>query len=151
MGVNMSKAKKVIRKQLRPVRVFSEEFKKKIVADIESSLLRVCTVVREQGVSESAVYKWINKYSRHLRSGHKLVVEMESEAYKTQQLQQRIAELERIVGQKQILLDFYEKMMELAGQELGVDLKKNFFTPPSTGSTTTGSSTAMPSATSMKP
>jgi transposase len=138
----MSKAKKVIKNQLRPMRVFSEELKKKIVADIESGQLRVSTVVREQGVSTTAVYAWINKYSRHLRSGQKQVVQMESEAYKTQQLQQRVAELERIVGQKQILLDFYEKMMDLAGEELGVDLKKNFFTPPSTGSTPTGNSTA---------
>jgi transposase len=137
----MSKAKKITRKELRPVRIFSEELKKKIVSDIETAQVRICTVVREYGVSESAVYQWINKYSRNLRSTHKMVVEMESEAYKTRMLEERIAELERMVGQKQIQLDFYEKMLELATKELGVDLKKNFFTPPSTGFASTKLST----------
>ncbi len=45
--------------------------------------------------------------------------------------------MERIVGQKQILLDFKEKMIELAEETYKVDIKKKFSDKPSdtTGST----------------
>ena len=38
----------------------------------------------------------------------------------------KIAELEQVIGQKQILLEFQEKMMELASKEVGFDLKKKY-------------------------
>jgi hypothetical protein len=55
---------------------------------------------------------------------------MESEAQKTKLLQQRVAELERIVGQKQIEIDFLNELITVAGAELKVDLKKTFCTKP---------------------
>ena len=45
-----------------------------------------------------------------------------------------IKELERTVGRKQIMIDYLEKMMEIAKDELDIDIKKNFGTPQSTGS-----------------
>jgi len=41
-------------------------------------------------------------------------------------LQKRIAELERIVGQKQLELDFLNKLIEIGSKELEFDFKKNF-------------------------
>jgi transposase len=41
---------------------------------------------------------------------------MESEALKTKQLQDRNAELERIIGQKQMQIDYLEKLIELASE-----------------------------------
>jgi hypothetical protein len=69
---------------------------------------------------------------------------MESEAYKTQQLLQRLAELERIVGQKQMEIDFLNKLLEIGSEEMGFDLKKNFSTKLSngTGSTEKGTATS---------
>lgn len=55
-----------------------------------------------------------------------------SERLKRQE--QRIKELERIIGQKQINIDFLEKMIELAKEDLDIDIKKNYSTPQSTGS-----------------
>ncbi|TBH70176.1 hypothetical protein EWU22_13130, partial [Aquirufa nivalisilvae] len=45
-------------------------------------------------------------------------------------LKKKVAELERIVGQKQILLDFKDKMIDLAEQAYGVDIKKKFDSKP---------------------
>ena len=53
---------------------------------------------------------------------------MESEAHKTQCLQAQVAELERIVGQKQLQIDYLEQLIELASKELKVDIRKNFVT-----------------------
>ncbi len=53
---------------------------------------------------------------------------MESEAHKSQMLQQRVAELERVIGQKQLELDFLNKLFEIGSQEMGFDIKKNLST-----------------------
>jgi hypothetical protein len=52
-------------------------------------------------------------------------------------LEQRVKELEQIVGKKQIEIDYLEKMIDVAKEELQIDIKKNFNTPQSTGSATT--------------
>ena len=115
-------------------RVFSEALKKKIVTDIEGNKISVAAVGREYDVSQTSVYRWLCKYSRHLQSGKKLVLQMDSEAYKTKELEKRIMELEAALGRKQLEVDFLNQMIDQGKKELGVDLKKKFFTPPFIGS-----------------
>ncbi len=55
-----------------------------------------------------------------------MVVQQESEAAKTQELLKRVAELERILGQKQMEIDYQSKLIEIASKELDIDLKKSF-------------------------
>ena len=62
------------------------------------------------------------------------VVQMESESQRTMALLKRVAELERIVGQKQLELDFLEKLVQISSKELKIDLKKNFGIKSSTTS-----------------
>ncbi len=50
---------------------------------------------------------------------------MESEQHKTLYLQQRLGELERIIGQKQMEIDYLNKALEISSEELGYDLKKS--------------------------
>ena len=57
------------------------------------------------------------------------------------ELKKKVAELERIIGQKQIMLDFKDKMIEIAEQTYGVDIKKKFSTQPSKTSGKTESNT----------
>ena len=60
---------------------------------------------------------------------------MEESSYKkVKDLQDRIKELERVVGQKQLNIEFLEKMIEIAKEQYGLDIKKNFNTPQSSGS-----------------
>ena len=66
---------------------------------------------------------------------------MESEEHKTKQLLQKVAELERVVGQKQLHIDYLEKLIEVGGQELKTDLKKTFGGPSSNGSASTETNT----------
>ena len=125
---------------LRQVRFFSEAIKKKSVADIEGGKATVLAVSRELGTSFQTVYNWLNKYSRHLQSSKRIVVEMESEAYKTKELEKRIQELEAALGRKQLEIDFLNKIIEKGEEELGIDLKKKSFTPPFSGSEATSNS-----------
>ena len=121
----MKKKEFIKKKELRPRRVFSEEFKKQKVKEIEQNQIRVCDVCKIYDVSDVAVYKWIYKYSQHLKKGIKQVVEFESEHERSKKLQARVAELERIVGQKQMEIDFLEKVIEIGSEELEVDIKKS--------------------------
>jgi uncharacterized coiled-coil protein SlyX len=48
----------------------------------------------------------------------------DSQTTKLKELEQRIKELEQNVGQKQIKIEFLEKMIDLAKQEFNIDIKK---------------------------
>jgi putative transposase len=104
-------------------RSFSESFKRKKVKEILEKRLSIKQVSELYGVSRTSVYKWIYKYSA-LERGTKQVIQMESEALKTKLLLQQVAELERVVGQKQLEIDYLSKTLELASKEVGYDLKK---------------------------
>lgn len=71
----------------------------------------------------------------------RLIVETESDTLKIKELQLRIAELERIVGQKQIEIDFKDKMIEIAEEHYGIDIKKKCDPSPSVTSGDTGKTT----------
>jgi len=126
---------------LRQRRVFSEALKKKAVQHIESGKASVLKVARECDVSFQAVYQWLNKYSRHLQTSKTIVVQMESEEYGKKELEKRIQELEAALGRKQLEVDFLNKLIDQGKEELGVDLKKKFSTPPFNGSDITKGST----------
>ncbi len=115
-------------------RSFSEGIKKKCVRDIERNLATVIEISRQYEVSRSSVYKWIYQYSSHLKKGVKQVLEPMSDTRKIKELKEKIKELERMVGQKQVQVEFYEKMIELTEQDLGIDIKKKERSSPSGGS-----------------
>ncbi|WP_299466945.1 helix-turn-helix domain-containing protein, partial [uncultured Microscilla sp.] len=72
-------------KRRNSTRVFSTDFKRSKVQKILKKELTVQQISDLYDVSRSSVYKWIYKYST-LEKGTKLVVQMESEGFKTQQL-----------------------------------------------------------------
>lgn len=135
------KDKSLVTKQITNKRIFSEEFKRQKVKEVEQKLITVVQITREYQVSSSAVYKWIYKYSDYLKRGVTQVIQMESEQEKTKQLQARIAELERVVGQKQMKIDYLEKLIELESEESGQDIKKKGDTILSIGSGSTKTNT----------
>jgi hypothetical protein len=67
----------------------------------------------------------------------KQVVEAKSDTQRIRMLEERIKELERMVGQKQILIEFKDKMIEIAESTYGVDIKKKLGSRLSSGSTAT--------------
>ncbi len=127
--------------EIREQRVFSESLKKQIVRDLVAKRISLQQVVLEHQVSRTSVYRWLYRYSPVHERKRTLVVQMESEEQKNYELQQRLAALERIVGQKQLEIDFLNKLLEIGSKELGFDLKKSFSSPPSNGTGTTKTST----------
>lgn len=124
------KTEKSTKFELRPRRVFSEAFKREKVAEITAGKTTVSKLSKLWGVGASAIYLWIYKYSPEHQKGTTMVVQKDSEATKVLELQAKIAELERIIGQKQLAIDFNEMLIEIASKELDIDIKKNFSPKP---------------------
>lgn len=125
-------------KHPRLMRYFSEDFKKDIVHRIERKEYTVREVSKLYEVSVTAVYKWVYKYSTlHMRE-HRQIIEPLSMASKVKQLQARIKELEQAVGQKQIKIDYLEKMIEMADEHYAIEIKKKLDSRPRSGSGKTG-------------
>lgn len=128
-------------RQERQNRYFSEGFKRAKVDEIEKGLVGVSELSREYEVTRSAIYKWIHKYSKMRKKKEKIVYESNSDTKKLLLMKEKIKELERIIGQKQILIDFQHKVIELAEEEYKVDIKKKYGEKPYSGTGTTGNST----------
>ena len=121
-------------RQERQYRYFSEDFKRKKVLEIEKGLTSVGEIKRQYQVSGTAIYRWIYKYSMSREKGERTVIESKSDTLKIRALKEQVEHLERLVGQKQIKIDFLEKMIEIAGEECGIDIKKKHSTPRSSAS-----------------
>lgn len=124
----MSKQKYRLSQEQRKRRHFSSSFKRSKVHEIEAGITRISQIKREYEVSYTSIYRWINKYGMSKsKKPERLIVESQSDVVKLQELRKRLAELERIVGQKQLQIDFKDKMIDLAEEHYKIDIKKKFF------------------------
>ena len=121
----------------RQNRYFSEDFKRKKVSELDRNLTSIAELCREYQVSAPAVYKWIYAYSTMRKKGLKQVIEAKSDSKKLLALREEVRELERIIGEKQIKLDFQEKLISLAEREYKVDIKKKLSGKLSSGTGST--------------
>lgn len=109
--------------QERQYRRFSHTFKLSKVREVEQGKTTVSQLCKAYEVTDSAVYKWLEKYGQ-MKKPERTIVESKSDTGKIVALQKRVAELERMLGQKQIEIEFKDKMIDLAEEAYGVDIKK---------------------------
>lgn len=69
--------------ELRKRRTFSEEFKKSKVKELLEKQITVSGLMRIYDVSRTSIDRWLYLYSPNHHRSSTLVVEMESESYKT--------------------------------------------------------------------
>ena len=112
-------------KRLRKRRVFSEEFKLTRVKEYESGEFTVLELSKLYSIKTPVIYRWIYIFSKFNKKNVVIVESKNSSTKKLKDYEKRIEDLERIVGKKQIQIDYLEKLFELAEKDLGVDLKKN--------------------------
>lgn len=129
------------RLEIRKQRYFSETFKRSKVKELTEKQITMSEICELYKVSRQSVYNWLYRYSPQYEKGTNQIIEMESEARKSKLLLERVAELEGVVGRKQLTIDYLEKLIEVAGTELGYDLKKTFVPTSSSGSVVTEQTT----------
>jgi transposase-like protein len=120
--------------QIRSTRLFTEEFKKERIKEYETGQFSVLELSKLFHIERTIIYRWIHKYSSYNKRRIKVVEMADSSKKKVKDLQKRIEELERIVGQKQLNIDFLEKMIEITKEQYGIDIKKKSDILPSSGS-----------------
>ena len=115
----------------RKRRHFSESFKRKKVQEIESGQTKIADLCRQYDTVRGTIYQWVNKYGNMKSKNVRLVIETESDTQQLIALKKENAHLKMIIGEKQIQIDFKDKMIEIAEDHYGVDIKKKFETTPS--------------------
>ena len=121
-------------KKLRKRCIFADEFKQSLVKEFDNGQFSVNELGRLHGIADTVIYRWIYKFSTFNQKGYRIIEMKESSNKKLKDLEQKVKDLEQIVGKKQIMIDYLEKMMEIAKDELDIDIKKNFNTSQSAGS-----------------
>ncbi|HPO67246.1 MAG TPA: hypothetical protein PK642_02720, partial [Paludibacteraceae bacterium] len=86
-------------------------------------ITKVSEICSQYQVASKNVYLWINKFGSMKNKKERMIVETESDTRQLIALKKRISELEQIIGHKQILIDFQSKMIDLAEETYGVDIK----------------------------
>ncbi len=115
----------------RRQRHFSDSFKIQKVRELEIGKTKVSELCKQYEVSATNVYRWLNKFGTMKDKKERLIVETDSDTRQLIELKKRVAGLEQVIGQKQILLDFKDKMIDLAEEAYGVDIKKKYSTQQS--------------------
>ena len=123
-----------MRQKERQNRYFSTEFKIKKVREIETGISKVSEICKEYSVTDTAVYRWVKKYGTPKEKRERMIVESKSDTKTIVALRDKISDLEQLLGQKEVLLIFQEKMLDYAQEYCGVDIKKKFLKNPSSTS-----------------
>lgn len=121
-------------KRIKHKRAFSEDFKLRIIREYESGQHSISQIGKNYDITVQNIYRWIYKYSKYNKQSIQIVEFKDSEMNRIKLMEKRIAELERALGQKQMNIDYLEKMIDLAKDEYEIDIKKNSNTPHSGGS-----------------
>jgi transposase len=112
-------------------RHFSDNFKREKVRELELGLVRPTDLMKSYEVSGTSIQRWIATFGSMKQKKERLIVESQSDTVQLLELKKKIAELERAVGQKQLVIDFQQKMIDLAEEHYAVDIKKKFSGKPS--------------------
>ncbi len=124
-------------KRIRKHRRYNDDFKKRLVSSFERGDFSILQLEKLYGVGNASIYNWVYKFSNFNEKGCRIVEMKDSDQIKLKELTNKVKQLEQIIGQKQIAIEYLEKMIELAKTELNIDLKKNCNFPLSVGSNPT--------------
>ena len=119
------KKSKSSKKYKREKRYFSEEFRRARVKEYEEGKATVLDICRAYHVSETAVYHWIKKYSIHYQKSIIKVVQEKSETKKRLALEKKVGDLEKVIGQQHVQIQYYHRLLQMIGDHYDIDFEKN--------------------------
>lgn len=105
--------------------IYSEEFKKEKVAQLESGQIRLIDLVKMYGVSYRSLYNWKDKYGS-LSPTDTVVLEKDSEFKKNKELRSRISKMESLLGRQQMQLDYYQHLIKKINASLSINVEKKY-------------------------
>lgn len=108
----------------KPQRKFSIKFKKAIVREYTSGKYSVLDLCKLYKLHAPNVYNWIYKYGNVIKLPTQIVEMKTSTTERLKNYERRISELEQVLGKKQLLLDYYIRLVDQASEHYGEDIKK---------------------------
>lgn len=109
----------------KETRYFSEDARRAIVEEIDNGLGKT-EASRKYKVSQTAIYKWIKRYSDKYAPPLKKVVEHQSDSQKNKLLNTELSQAYEALGRSQAENMLLQKVIELANEHFDTDLKKTF-------------------------
>ena len=110
----------------RTIKRYSLSFKQKVIGEIESGKLTKSEARRLYGIgSDTSIQKWIKQLGKLHLLNKIVLIELKDEVSKLKQLEKEKKELESALAQAHLKLITYESIIEVAEEELGIDIKKN--------------------------
>ena len=105
---------------------YSLSFKQKVISEIESGKLTAGDARKLYGIGGGqTIQKWMKKFGK-LHLLNKIVrVELKDEVSRLKQLDKEKKDLESALAQAHLKLIVLETVIDVAEDELGIDLKKN--------------------------
>ena len=105
-------------------RTFSGTFKREKVKELEEKRITVAQLSRIYEVSRTAIHNWVRLYGSLKNKGERMVIEKESESKRTESLLLKVKELEQILGQKQVEIEYLNRIIKAESEKQGSDIKK---------------------------
>jgi len=106
-------------------KIFSEIFKRDKVRLYETGRMTISQLSKLYEVSETALYKWVDKY-RTTPASQRVVIETDSDYLQLLELQKRVDTMERLIGTQQIKLDYQRALIDSASEHYEEDIEKKF-------------------------
>lgn len=113
----------------RDRRYFSESARRLVVQEIDDGLSKA-EASRKYEVSHASIYKWYALYSNHYKAALVTVVEHVSDSIRLKKLEAELEQTYAILGRAKAENMLLHKVIEKADEAMGMDIKKNFDTPP---------------------
>ena len=113
----------------RDRRYFSESARLLIVQEIDDGLSKA-EACRKYEVSHATIYKWYAKYSKHYKAVLVTVVEHVSDSIRVKKLEAELEQTYANLGRAKAENMLLHKVIDKADEAMGMDIKKNFDTPP---------------------
>lgn len=113
-------------KNERSTKQYSTAFKQKVVSEIECGKLTMNSARRLYSIGGgTTIQNWIKKFGKLHLLNKVIRIELKDELSKLKQLEKEKRDLESALAQAHLKILTYESLIEVAEEELGIDLKKN--------------------------
>ena len=118
--------------QSKEIYRYSLAFKQKVVKEIEEGKYGKDEARKIYDIRGTyTIQTWIKKFGKLHLLNKVIRIEMKDEVSRLKQLEKEKKELESALAQAHLKLLAYETLIEVAEENLGIELKKNLKLPPS--------------------
>lgn len=114
----------------RVIKRYSENFKLKVLSEIETGRLSKQEASRVYGLSSGSIQKWIKKYSKFDLQNQRIRIETMDERDRLKELEKENRRLKEALADKDVKLLVSDAMLEVLRKQMGFksveELKKKY-------------------------